>query len=241
MVSIGNFFFKYRNLLFPVFALSIFIPSRPVFSMEAFGENYYLMPFTIGLLVALSGQVIRAATIGLKYIIRGGRDKKVHAETLVVEGMFHHCRNPLYVGNILMLVGVGIMSNSMLFIFVSLPIFIFIYQAIVVAEENFLRNKFGQQYEEYCNRVNRWLPDLRGIRQTFASMEFKWNRYIIKEYNTVYLLLLSMYIIALTHHPALIRLTMREKTILSAIIFVSLSIIYLVVRHLKKTKRLVVR
>src|SRR5678815_5444661 len=69
-----------------------------------------------GLLIALSGQVLRAVTIGLEYIIRGGRNRQVYAEKLVTGGMFAHCRNPLYVGNFLVLVGLGVASCSALFL-----------------------------------------------------------------------------------------------------------------------------
>src|SRR4051812_38054034 len=108
MITIGNFFFKYRNYLFIFLYLALFIPSPPVFTTKFFGEHYYIWPIIIGLLVTISGQAIRGATIGLAYIVRGGKDKKVYADELVTEGIFNHCRNPLYVGNILMLLGVGI-------------------------------------------------------------------------------------------------------------------------------------
>src|SRR5688572_10167213 len=109
MVAIGNFFFKYRNLLFIFLYALLFIPSPALFRPEQFGPHYWIWPITIGLLVTVSGQLIRGATIGLAYIIRGGMDGKVYADDLVTQGIFNHCRNPLYVGNILMLLGVGIL------------------------------------------------------------------------------------------------------------------------------------
>lgn len=69
-ITIGNFFFKYRNLLFPIFALIIF-PFPPLFSKSVFGEDAYLIAVSLGLTIAFSGQLIRAVTIGLKYIVRG--------------------------------------------------------------------------------------------------------------------------------------------------------------------------
>jgi protein-S-isoprenylcysteine O-methyltransferase Ste14 len=239
MITIGNFFFKYRNLLFPIFALSIFIPSPPLFSADTFGDDYYAIPMVIGILIAFSGQLIRALTIALKYIVRGGKNKKVYAEDLVTEGLFNHCRNPLYVGNILMLLGVGLLSNSLYFIVFIVPVFCFIYQAIVLAEENYLRNKFGLKYNEYVNEVNRWVPNLSGITNTLNSMTFNWRRYIINEYNTIYLLLLSIYIVLVTHHPKLIQLSRPEKLQLSLVVFLILSFVYLFVRYLKKSKKLV--
>ena len=95
MVSIGNFFFKYRNWIFILFYAALFIPSWPLFPKEQFGEHYYLFPIIIGLFVTCLGQLIRGLTIGLAYIVRGGKEGKPYADGLVTEGIFTHCRNPL--------------------------------------------------------------------------------------------------------------------------------------------------
>jgi protein-S-isoprenylcysteine O-methyltransferase Ste14 len=239
MIQIGNFFFKYRNLLFILLYLALFIPSPPIFSPEVFGAAYYVWPILIGLIVTVSGQLIRGATIGLAYIIRGGKDGKVYAEDLVTEGIFNHCRNPLYVGNILMLVGVGILSNSLLYLLVFIPFFLFVYQAIVLAEENFLRNKFGENFNQYCQRVNRWVPDLRGISKTFKGMHFKWKRWILKEYNTQYVWLTGITLILLFKYPELTNHDEQLRNVLLLIILPILLLLYLFVRYLKKTGKMV--
>ena len=113
MIAIGNFFFKYRNFLFIFLYLAQFIPSPQIFNERIFGANYYFIPLIAGLLITIAGQLIRGIAISLAYIVRGGLNKKVHADDLVTEGFFNHGRNPLYVGNILMLIGVGILINSM--------------------------------------------------------------------------------------------------------------------------------
>ena len=134
MISIGNFFFKYRNWLFVVLYLLLFVPSPMLFSEPRFGPRFYLFSLILGLIVTIAGQLIRGATIGLAYIIRGGKEGKVYAESLVTSGIFSHCRNPLYLGNILMLLGVGVLANSLLYVVVVIPLFILIYHAIVLAE-----------------------------------------------------------------------------------------------------------
>lgn len=239
MVTIGNFFFKYRNLLFPIIVvLTIFIPSPSVFTGNNFGPNYYWIPLIAGITIALFGQVVRAVTIGLKYIVRGGKNREVYAEDLVTEGIFKHCRNPLYVGNILMVVGAGLISNSLIFILVVVPLFCFIYQAIVLAEENYLRKKFGDQFSAYCNRVNRWLPHFRGLSQTVTGMQFDWKRYVRNEYNTVYLLFLSIYIFMVVFVPPVANMEQDSKIRLSVFIFIFLSGFYVFVRYLKKSRKL---
>ncbi len=239
MVTIGNFFFKYRNLLFIFLYLALFIPSPDIFTPELFGENYYWWPILLGLTVTIAGQAIRGATIGLAYIIRGGKDKKVYAEELVTQGIFNHCRNPLYVGNILMLLGVGILSNSLIYVGILIPLFLFIYQAIVLAEENFLRNKFGAQFDAYCRRVNRWIPNLKGISKTFEGMHFNANRWILKEYNTQFVWLVGITLILLFNYPQLTHFSDETRNSLLYVILPVLLIVYLFVKYLKKTGKMV--
>jgi protein-S-isoprenylcysteine O-methyltransferase Ste14 len=239
MIGIGNFFFKYRNNLFLFLYLALFIPSPELFREEQFGAKYYYWPIIIGLVVTVSGQLIRGATIGLAYIIRGGKDGHVYAEDLVTKGIFNHCRNPLYVGNILMLTGVGILSNSVIYLVLLIPLFLLIYHAIVLAEEHFLSAKFGKSFEAYCKRVNRWVPDLRGLSATFRSMEFKWKRWILKEYNTQYVWLSGIVLILLLKYPQLTdyNASLRNRLLLTLIPL--LLALYLLVRYLKKSGKFV--
>ncbi len=238
MIEIGNFFFRYRNILFIFLYLALFIPSPGLFSEGFFGQHYYYYPIIIGLFVTVSGQVIRGATIGLAYIIRGGKDGHVYAEELVTQGIFKHCRNPLYVGNILMLVGVGILSNSLLYLVVLIPIFLLIYHAIVLAEENFLRKKFGASFEAYCKRVNRWIPNPSGIGKTFESMQFNGKRWLLKEYNTQYVWLSGITLILLLTYPQLTDYDVDLRNMLLIILLPVLLIGYLIVRYLKKSGKL---
>lgn len=190
MVRIGNFFFHYRNGLFPLLYILIFL-NGPV----AFPDHR--LAFLIGVCVALFGQILRGVTVGLDYIVRGGRNRQVYADRLVHGGLFAHCRNPLYVGNYLILVGVGIASNSLLFLAIGLPFFLFAYWAIIAAEEAFLRGKFGADFTEYCRRVNRLLPNFSGLSKTLEGMHFNWRRLISAEYGSAYIWLAAIILASL--------------------------------------------
>lgn len=238
MIAIGNFFFRFRNLLFIFLYLALFIPSPKVFTEDTFGPSYYIWPIGIGLVVTVTGQLIRGLTIGLAYIIRGGRNKRVYADKLVTEGIFNHCRNPLYVGNILMLLGVGILSNSLLYLVVFMPLFLFIYQAIVLAEENFLRGKFGNEFNIYCSKVNRWLINFRGLAATLRSMRFNTRRWILKEYNTQYVWLVGIVLILLLNYPQVTQNDTDMRNILIAVFLIGLTLIYFFVRYLKKSGKM---
>lgn len=239
MVAIGNFFFKYRNIIFILFYGALFLPSPTLFSEKSCGENFYWWPIAIGLFITVLGQLVRGATIGLAYIVRGGKEGKPYAEGLVTEGIFKHCRNPLYVGNILMLLGVGILANSLFYVTVMIPIFLFIYQAIVLAEENFLRGKFGTGFDDYCKDVNRWWPRLSGLGATLSSMEFSWKRWILKEHTTQYIWLAGIFLLLFAplpqwRYPALACNAPLWRDQLLAICLSSLTALYVLIRMLKK-------
>lgn len=235
MISIGNFFFKYRNLLFIVLYLALFIPSPPLFSENRFGRGYFWWPIVFGLIITFKGQFIRALTIGLAYIVRGGKDGKVYAEGLVTEGIFAHCRNPLYVGNILMLAGVGILANSLYYTLIVLPLFLFIYQCIVLAEEHFLKNKFGEAFDEYCSRVPRWFFRLRGLYVTVRSMRYNWKRYLLKEHTTFFIWITGILLIILFKYPHLTQHNAGFRNSILAWIIPLLAVAYGLIRYLKKS------
>lgn len=238
MIRIGNFFFKYRNWIFILFYAALFLPSPALFTAAHFGPQYYWWPVLAGLIITVKGQLIRGLTIGLAYIVRGGKDGKPYAEGLVTEGIFRHCRNPLYVGNIVMLLGVGVLANSLLYVVVVLPVFCFVYQAIVLAEEDFLRREFGSGYERYCAEVNRWVPRLNGIRATMTSMRFNGRRWILKEHTTQFIWLGGITLILLFKYPELTDHSTTCRNTWLIAVFSSLSVIYIGIRLLKRSGKL---
>lgn len=178
-IAYGNFLFRYRNYLFPLVLVVIVLVAKP--------DELVPGPVTtlLGLVVVLAGQVVRAAVIGLDYIKRGGRNKKVAADNLVVTGIFAYCRNPLYVGNLLILCGLLISYGNLWAGIAGILFFYISYSAIIMAEENFLAAKFGQEYNEYCIRVPRWLFRTQGLGTTLFSNRFNWQRVFNKDYTTM--------------------------------------------------------
>jgi protein-S-isoprenylcysteine O-methyltransferase Ste14 len=232
MVKIGNFLFRYRNALFPcAYGVLLFDQSR-------MWDNDLVVAL-IGFIVAMSGQVLRAVAIGLVYIIRGGRKRNLYAEALVTQGIFAHCRNPLYLGNLLIIAGVGIAANSTLFLAICLPFFLFAYLSIIAAEENYLEGKFGLEYIDYCKRVNRIIPDFSGIRNTLQGTEFKWKRLISADYGTIFYWSAGI-ICILGKNVWLHRGYDTGRQIISAlgVFLVLLTFAYATARYLKKSGRL---
>ncbi len=98
----------------------------------------------IGILVSLLGQSLRVLVIGLVYITRGGQNRQVWANALVDTGMFAHSRNPLYLANLLLFLGLAIVHNGWAMYLIVVPFFVFAYVCIVAAEEQYLYGRFGE-------------------------------------------------------------------------------------------------
>jgi protein-S-isoprenylcysteine O-methyltransferase Ste14 len=176
MVALGNFFFHWRTKLSPLLLLLLLIPGPAIFADP-------FVAALAGLVAAFLGQLVRATTIGYDYIVRGGRDHRVYADTLVTEGLFRHSRNPMYVGKFFMILGAGIASNRWPAMLAISGAYLFMYHCVILAEEDYLRRKFGAPFDEYCRRVPRWLPSLRGIGATLSGARFQWQRVLLKEYS----------------------------------------------------------
>ncbi|MEO8447367.1 MAG: isoprenylcysteine carboxylmethyltransferase family protein [bacterium] len=148
MKNLGNLFFKYRSYIPVPFLLVMLVFMQPTF-----------VSIVIGFVIAASGESIRLWSVSF-----AGSETRttsgVGGTYLVTQGPYSMVRNPLYIGNIMIYIGLGIMSFALfpyLQIF-ALLFFIFQYYCIILAEEDFLQSKFKQEFTEYKKSVNRFIP-----------------------------------------------------------------------------------
>jgi protein-S-isoprenylcysteine O-methyltransferase Ste14 len=150
MNNISSLAFKYRS----------YTPIPFLVLMLIFQESTPLT-LVIGFVVALLGELIRfwgVSWAGSETRTTGG----VGGTFLIISGPFAYVRNPLYVGNILMYLGLGIMSFALFpyLQIVAILFFLFQYYFIVNEEEKYLREKFKDDYTDYCKKVPAFFPRL---------------------------------------------------------------------------------
>jgi len=221
MVKFGNWVFHNRNWFFATLYVTMFIPS------PALTDNLGLQ-IGLGLTIFLLGVMSRGITIGLEYIVRGGLYRQIYAEHLVTS--YSICRNPMYFGNILTLLGVGIFANSSLFVFLTIPVFVLLYVAIISAEQAFLENKFGEEYKLYLKNVNAIIPDFTKINKAFEGQKFNLKKVVRKEYNSFYLYMGGLLLLLIYQK----HISIVNFFIVGGILLAS----YLTLRYLKKKKLL---
>ena len=183
-IQLGRLLFGYRDYLFPGAFLLLALTTKPAFPFG--NERWDWWMDALGFLVALTGQGCRVLAIGsVQNIRRRGRQKRMAAATLIRTGFFAHSRNPLYLGNLLIFCGLVIIANSYWWYVLALPGFVGMYWAIVLAEEEFLTKQFGQEYAEYCKRVNRFVPCIFSLRHFLVTASFDWKQVVRKETQVV--------------------------------------------------------
>jgi protein-S-isoprenylcysteine O-methyltransferase Ste14 len=77
---------------------------------------------------------------------------------LVVNGLYRFVRNPMYVGVACLIAGQSIARSSVATLYYLSIFLICVNLFILFYEEPHLRRAFGEQYEDYCRNVPRWIP-----------------------------------------------------------------------------------
>jgi protein-S-isoprenylcysteine O-methyltransferase Ste14 len=113
----------------------------------------------VGLAVFGAGAAIAVISVGT-FVGKGkGTPAPFDApREFVAAGPYRFVRNPMYIGGLLALLGFGLIMRSP-----SMALFaplwsLFAHGFVVLYEEPVLRQKFGDTYRRYCERVPRWIP-----------------------------------------------------------------------------------
>jgi protein-S-isoprenylcysteine O-methyltransferase Ste14 len=182
-LKVGNFLFKYRSFTPVPFILLVFIVFMP---MDSTGEDMYFN--IIGFLISIFGQFIRSVAVGYAFYGTSGREKYLRAEALNVEGIYSIVRNPLYIGNFFLFSGLLVVFSNP-FALILIGSFLFLqYYFIIHAEENYLKNKYSDQYLSYINTVPKIIPRFSLFKK--PQNKFNLKKVIFKENDSVFNMLM---------------------------------------------------
>jgi protein-S-isoprenylcysteine O-methyltransferase Ste14 len=189
--SVGHWLFRWRSYVPLVTAVLLFS-----------GLQYFSYPFgshfldeiweVICLSVSFAGLVIRALTVGSSASRTSGRNTAQQiAGTLNTTGMYSIVRNPLYLGNFLMVLGVVIFLRVWWIPLIYVLFFALYYERIIFAEEMFLRRKFGKEYMEWAAKTPVFFPRLRLWKA--PALPFSWRKVFRREYHGMIAVVASMF------------------------------------------------
>lgn len=76
---------------------------------------------------------------------------------LVLVGPFRFTRNPIYFGCLLMMLGLVIVWSSLVTAFFLILVYVVFRYVFIMREEVILEEEFGEEYQDFKNRVRRWI------------------------------------------------------------------------------------
>lgn len=91
--------------------------------------------------------------------LRAGTNVPTNRPTtaLVTTGPYRFSRNPIYVGMLLLLAGVGVAVDSVWIVALAVPFALVLRFGVIAREERYLEAKFADAYRAYRARVRRWI------------------------------------------------------------------------------------
>lgn len=235
-VALGHGLFRVRDGLVPVVIVLLLVTPRRADLLFAPSGARALA--TIGVLLLAAGIALRALVAAAVDIRRSGRHRRIAASRLVRHGLYAHTRNPLYLANVLLILGLAGIRDSCSAWLVVVPIALLGVGSMIGAEEAFLAQRFGPAYDRYCAAVPRFWPRLHGLSATLIESHLDWRRAARREHGTVFATVTTALLMVVAHRIARDGTLPLASVRAMATLWMACVGVYAVVRVLKKTGRL---
>jgi protein-S-isoprenylcysteine O-methyltransferase Ste14 len=173
---LGGWLFSRRTWLpLPIVVALLLVPSDS-------GPFSFLTPLSwLAVPLLLVGEGVRLWAV--RHIGVISRTRSDRLGPLVSTGPFSLVRNPLYLGNILLWLGLTVSARLFWLAPLIFALLALEYHAIVRWEERLLTTRIGDRYREYLTRVPRWRPLVS--KPTPGADSFTWRETLFSERGTL--------------------------------------------------------
>jgi protein-S-isoprenylcysteine O-methyltransferase Ste14 len=174
LTRVGGWLFRHRTVIpLPIVLALLIIPPT-----NASGPLLWL-----GVVVSVGGELLRLGAV--RHIGSVSRTRTDRLGPLVASGPFRWVRNPLYIGNVAIWIGLALVAGLP---WIAVPIGLLLaleYHAIVKWEEQLLTSRLGQPYIEYTQTVPRWVPRPPDRQERAVAPAFGWRETLFSERGTL--------------------------------------------------------
>ncbi len=230
----GNWLFKWRSYL-PVLFIGVILAG--IYDSDFTRAGVLPRACWEGLCLGVSffGLAVRAYTVGQVPKGTSGRNtSKQIAHVLNTSGIYSVVRNPLYLGNFFCFLGIAMYPRQWWVALLYVLLFWLYYERIVFAEEEFLRRKFGRDFEDWAARTPAFVPRLRNWKR--SELRFSLRNVLKREYSGLFSTALAFTFVGILGE---LRLSGRLVCDPRWLVLFSVSLVmYLALRILRKTTRL---
>ncbi len=230
----GSWLFRRRSYL-PLAILPIFLVCLA--SSSYLGHSHVLNEFWQAgcMVLSFSGLVLRAIVVGHAPYGTSGRNTRGQvADTLNTTGMYSIVRHPLYLANYLIIIGFTMEIHVWWLVLLTTCIYALYYERIMLAEEAFLRARFGVAFEQWAAATPAFIPRFGGWEP--SPVPFCWRTVLQREYNAFFLIIVVFFLLDLIGDSIAERRFKIDATWFG--IFIGGFVIFATLRTLKKRTHL---
>ena len=196
MTTSGFFLFRWRSYL-PLLLIVPILVAALEFEYLFKDQTFEYCWLLACLLISLAGETIRIMTVG--FVPRGTSGRNTtsqRANELNTTGIYSVVRHPLYLGNFLIIMGIVVAIHSLWLTLLVCLLYWLYYERIMLAEESFLEDTFGNDFTEWSRRTPAIIPQPNLWKR--ATLQFSMRTVLRREYNTIFAIFLLFTIIAVT-------------------------------------------
>ncbi len=187
----GHWLFRWRSYL-PLVGLTVIFLALREYEYPGHSETLDHLWEVVCLVVSFAGLAIRSYTIGYTPKGTSGRNtKRQVADTLNITGTYSLVRNPLYLGNFFMGLGVALFAHLWWLSLIYVLAFWLYYERIIFAEEAYLRDKFGAEFLTWAEHTPVIIPSFRNYRK--PELPFSFKNVLRREYNGFFAVIICLF------------------------------------------------
>lgn len=182
IIKLGNCLFPFRRLFYLIPVVFLLMNRHRLyypFGSYLADEGFEFISFFFILL----GMGIRLYASGSSRRIFVRKNKQLHLR-LERKGIFARVRNPHFIGDFFIVLGLSLLLLDPPLVALSLFLFVGISMPILLARENMLLSEFQNRYEDYRNSTPLFLPTFK-TSQPKSRKHLRWLMALQKEGNVL--------------------------------------------------------
>jgi len=232
----GNWLFRWRSYIpLPLIVFGIILVKVKSFDYLGHSRTLDFIWEIICLFVSFFGLAIRIYTVGHAPKNTCGRNThKQIADVLNKSGLYSIMRHPLYFGNFFIGLGISMFIHLWWASLIYVLVFWLYYERIMFAEEDFLRKKFGTEFDEWAKHTPAFLPKFSNWRR--PDLSFSLKTVLRREYTGFFVIIASLTFLEITGD--LVTEGKPDFDLMWIVLFSGGLVTYLILRTLKKKTKI---
>ena len=116
----------------------------------------YIFNF-LGLFLIIVSPIIFFSSRNAFYAHNENLLPQTDTDTIIKTGIYAYSRNPIYLSFVLFHLGMFLTFENTMYFLCSIGLFFWLNNYVIKEEEDFLKDKFKEDYIRYCKSVKKWI------------------------------------------------------------------------------------